>query len=291
MNTAKPPGVAAFFDAATHTWSYVVSDPATLSCAIIDPVLDFDPVSARTATTGADALIRHVQTRGLSLAWILETHVHADHLSAGRYIQQKLGGELAIGQYVTTVQTTFAGLFNPDEAFATDGSQFDRLFADEAVFSLGRLPIRALHTPGHTPACLTYLIGDAAFAGDTLFMPDLGTGRCDFPGGSARQLYRSIRKILALPESTRIFVGHDYPVAGREQLRYETSVAEQRRGNVHVRDGVTEADFIALRQARDAMLELPRLILPSLQVNMRAGGLPAAAANGVRYLKIPLNVL
>lgn len=291
MNTPKHPLVEAFFDAATHTYSYVVSDPETQSCAIIDPVLDFNAAAGRTATTAADRLIDHVQTRGVLLEWILETHVHADHLSAGRYIKQKLGGILAIGRGVTTVQATFARLFNAGEGFVTDGSQFDHLFADGETFSLGHLPARVLHTPGHTPACLTYLIGDAAFVGDTLFMPDLGTGRCDFPGGSAQQLYRSIQKILALPGSTRIFVCHDYLVEGRNFLRYESSVAAQRHHNIHVRDGVDEAEFVLLREARDATLDAPQLILPALQVNMRAGEFPAPESNGVSYLKIPLNVL
>jgi len=254
-------------------------------------VLDYDAAAGRTATTSADRLIAYVREQGLSVQWLLETHVHADHLSAAPYLKAALGGQLAIGEQIRVVQNTFGKLFNAGSEFAVDGRQFDQLFRDEQVFQLGSLNARALHTPGHTPACMTYLIGDAAFVGDTLFMPDYGTARCDFPGGDARALYRSISRLFALPGSTRLFMCHDYLAPGREQHRYQTTVAEQRVHNVHVHQGVDEEAFVAMRQARDASLGMPALMLPSVQVNMRAGHLPPAEDNGVRYLKVPLNVL
>ncbi|WP_339732018.1 MBL fold metallo-hydrolase [uncultured Pseudomonas sp.] len=285
------PLIQAFFDPATSTYSYVVSDPATSQCAIIDSVLDYDAAAGRTATTSADRLIAYVREQGLSVQWLLETHVHADHLSAAPYLKAALGGRLAIGEQIRVVQNTFGKLFNAGREFAVDGRQFDQLFEDGDAFQIGTLSACALHTPGHTPACMTYLIGDAAFVGDTLFMPDYGTARCDFPGGDARALYRSISRLFALPGSTRLFMCHDYLAPGREQHRYQTTVAEQRVHNVHVHQGVDEEAFVAMRQARDASLGMPALMLPSVQVNMRAGHLPPAEDNGVRYLKVPLNVL
>lgn len=283
--------VEPFFDPATFTYSYVVSDPASRRCAVVDSVLDYDPAAGRTRTTSADRLIAYVREQGLTLEWILETHVHADHLSAAPYIQRQLGGRLAIGEHITVVQRTFGTLFNAESGFATDGSQFDHLLKDGDRFSVGGIQAQALHTPGHTPACMTYLIGDAAFVGDTLFMPDYGTARCDFPGGDARTLYRSIRRLFALPDATRLFMCHDYKAPGREHFLYQTSVGEERAHNVHVHEGISEDEFVAMRQARDATLGMPALILPSVQVNMRAGQLPPAEANGTRYLKIPLNAL
>ncbi|WP_339523617.1 MBL fold metallo-hydrolase [Pseudomonas sp. EA_35y_Pfl2_R111] len=285
------PLIQAFFDPATSTYSYVVSDSATGQCAIIDSVLDYDAAAGRTATASADRLIAYVREHGLSVQWLLETHVHADHLSAAPYLKAVLGGQLAIGEQIRVVQNTFGKLFNAGGEFAVDGRQFDQLFHDEQVFQLGSLNARALHTPGHTPACMTYLIGDTAFVGDTLFMPDYGTARCDFPGGDARVLYRSIARLFALPASTRLFMCHDYLAPGREQHRYQTTVAEQRANNVHVHQGIDEDAFVAMRQARDAGLGMPALMLPAVQVNMRAGHLPPAEDNGVRYLKVPLNAL
>jgi len=285
------PHVEAFFDPATFTYSYVVSDTSTQRCAIIDSVLDYDPASGRTSDTSADRLIDYVKTHKLQVDWLLETHVHADHLSAAPYLQRELGGQLAIGEYITTVQNTFGKLFNAGSEFATDGRQFDHLFKDGDTFAIGSLQARALHTPGHTPACMTYVVGDAGFVGDTLFMPDYGTARCDFPGGDARTLFQSIRKLFALPGDTRLFMCHDYKAPGRDDFRYQTTVAEQRALNVHVHEGISEADFVAMRSARDATLGMPLLILPSVQVNMRAGQLPPAEDNGTRYLKIPLDVL
>ncbi|MCQ4347102.1 MBL fold metallo-hydrolase [Pseudomonas stutzeri] len=284
--------VEAFFDPATFTYSYVVSDPQTGQCALVDPVLDYDPAAGRTSHTSADRLIAHVREKGLSVQWILETHVHADHLSAGHYLKEQLGGSLAIGDRITVVQNTFGKLFNAEPEFATDGRQFDHLFADGETFRVGNVEARAIHTPGHTPACMTYLIGDAAFVGDTLFMPDYGTARCDFPGGDARTLYRSIHdKLFALPDATRVFMCHDYKAPGRDEYLYETTIGAERAHNVHIHQGVGEEDFVAMRQARDATLGMPVLILPSVQINMRAGELPPAEDNGSRYLKIPLDVL
>ncbi len=285
------PNVDSFFDEATNTVSHIVSDPATGKAAIIDSVLDFDPASGRTRTDSADRLIAHVKAKGLSIEWVLETHIHADHLSAAPYLLEKLGGRLAVGAAIAQVQQTFGDLFNAEPGFARDGSQFQHLFQDGETFRLGSIEARAIHTPGHTPACMTYIIGDAGFVGDTLFMPDYGTARCDFPGGDARLLYRSIRKIFALPPETRLFLCHDYKAPGRDDYRWETSVAEERAHNIHVHDGVSEDDFTAMRTARDATLSMPRLILPSVQVNMRAGDLPPPEENGVRYLKLPLNAL
>lgn len=285
------PDVAAFFDEDTFTVSYVVADPATRRCAVVDSVLDFDPASGRTRKTSADEIIRHIRNSGLELEWILETHVHADHLSAAPYIQQQLGGRLGIGFNITVVQETFGRVFNAGTDFARDGRQFDHLFRDNEAFRIGSIDARALHTPGHTPACMTYVIGDAAFIGDTLFMPDYGTARCDFPGGDARELYRSIQRIFALPPETRLFLCHDYKAPGRDEYRWETTVAEQRARNIHVHDGVSEEAFVAMRSSRDATLPMPRLILPSVQVNMRAGRLPPAEDNGIRYLKLPVDAL
>jgi glyoxylase-like metal-dependent hydrolase (beta-lactamase superfamily II) len=285
------PQVDAFFDPATYTYSYVVSDPDSKHCAIIDSVLDYDPAAGRTSTASADRLIAHVRENGLTVDWLLETHVHADHLSAAPYLKRELGGQLAIGENITVVQDTFGKLFNAGSEFATDGRQFDRLFKDGDSFRIGGLQARALHTPGHTPACMTYVIEDAGFVGDTLFMPDYGTARCDFPGGDARVLFASIRKLFALPDATRLFMCHDYKAPGRDDYRYETTVAEERARNVHVHEGVSEDDFVAMRSARDATLGMPTLILPSVQLNMRAGQMPPAEDNGVRYLKIPLDVL
>ena len=285
------PLVDAFFDPATFTYSYVVSDPATQRCAIIDSVLDYDPAAGRTSHAGADRLIAHVRERGLSVDWLLETHVHADHLSAAAYLKRELGGALAIGEQITVVQHAFGRLFNAGTEFATDGRQFDHLFSDGEGFRIGSIEARAIHTPGHTPACMTYLIGDAAFVGDTLFMPDYGTARCDCPGGDARLLFRSIRKLFELPADTRLFMCHDYKAPGRDDYRYQTSVGEERLHNVHVHDGVSEDDFVLMRRARDAGLGMPTLILPSVQVNMRGGQLPPAEDNGTRYLKIPLDAL
>lgn len=282
--------VESFFDEPTFTVSHVVIDPATRACAIVDSVLDFDPASGRTGTASADALIAFVRDRGLAVQWILETHVHADHLTAAPCLKEALGGRTAIGFNVTTVQKTFAALFNVEPGFATDGSQFDHLFRDGETFAIGSIKATALYVPGHTPACMAYHLGDVAFVGDTLFMPDYGTARCDFPGGDARQLYRSIRRILALPDETRLFLCHDYKAPGRDDYRWQTNVGDERRHNIHVHDGVTEESFVTMRTERDATLDMPRLILPSVQINMRAGQLPPAEDNGTSYLKIPINV-
>lgn len=286
--------VESLFDEATSTFSHIVLDRATMQCALVDSVLDYDPASGRTSTASAEHLFSRVRELGASVQWLLETHVHADHLSAAPYLQRALGGRLAIGRHIATVQQTFGKLFNAGTEFARDGSQFDRLFDDGDAFAIGGLEAIALHTPGHTPACMTYVVrdGDAtvAFVGDTLFSPDYGTARCDFPGGDAATLYRSIRKVLALPPQTRLVPCHDYPPNGRP-VQPVTTVAEQRAANVHVHDGVGEADFVAIRRARDATLKLPTLIVPSVQVNMRGGHLPRAEGNGVRYLKVPLDAL
>ena len=283
--------IEAFFDPATFTYSYVVSDPQTRQCAVIDSVLDYDAASGRTSHQAADRIIDYIRTHDLQVQWLLETHVHADHLSAAHYLKQHLGGRLAIGERITEVQRTFAELFNAGAGFATDGRQFDQLFRDGERFQIGNLDAQALHTPGHTPACLTYLIGDAAFVGDTLFMPDYGTARCDFPGGDARTLYRSIQKLFALPDSTRVFLCHDYKAPCRETFFHETSIGAERAHNIHIHAGITEEEFVTMRTARDATLGLPALILPSVQVNMRGGELPPAESNGTRYLKIPLDRL
>lgn len=282
--------IESFFDEATNTVSYIVFDRATLACAVVDSVLDYDPKSGRTSTASADRIVARVRELGARLEWILETHVHADHLSAAPCIKQQLGGRLGIGEHIVTVQRVFGKLFNAGTEFERDGSQFDHLFRDGETFKIGSLQARALHTPGHTPACMSYLIEDAAFVGDTLFMPDYGTARCDFPGGDARTLYRSIRTLLALPPETRLFMCHDYMPDGRAP-RWETTVADERAHNIHVHDGISEDDFVAMRTARDATLDMPVLILPSVQVNMRAGHLPPPEDNGTRYLKIPLDAL
>jgi glyoxylase-like metal-dependent hydrolase (beta-lactamase superfamily II) len=286
--------VEGFFDAATWTVSYIVLDQQTKQCALVDSVLDYDPKSGRTSHDSADRLIARVQEIGAQVQWILETHVHADHLSAAPYLKQALGGQLGIGSHITTVQKVFGSLFNAGPDFARDGRQFDHLFNDGETFSIGRLQATAMHTPGHTPACMTYVVTDAeqtaAFVGDTLFMPDYGTARCDFPGGDARTLYRSINKVLSLPPHTRLYMCHDYQPGGRE-VQYVSTVAEERANNVHVRNGISEDAFVTMRQARDATLDMPTLILPAVQINMRAGQLPEPEANGTRYIKIPLNAV
>ena len=282
------PAIQPFFDRTTATVSYVVYEAAGTACAIIDPVLDFDPKSGRTSTTSADAVAAFIETNGLSVQWLLETHAHADHLSAAPYLKQKFGGQVGIGAPIRTVQRAFSGIFKRDDT--ARAAQFDHLFEPDEVFMIGRLQARALHVPGHTPADMAYQIGDAVFVGDTMFMPDVGTARCDFPGGSAATLYQSVRKILSLPPETRLFMCHDYPPAGRTAA-WETTVAAQRANNIHIRDGVSEADFVAMRTARDATLDMPTLILPAIQVNLNAGQLPEPEENGVRYLKIPLNAL
>ena len=283
------PDVTAFFDDATNTISFVVKDPEGASCAIIDSVLDFDYSSGRTDTRSADAVIAFVQDHDLKVEWLLESHVHADHLSAAPYIQQKVGGKIGIGENITVVQDTFGKVFNEGTEFQRDGSQFDRLFKEGDSLMIGQLRGDVLHTPGHTPACLTYVIGDAAFVGDTLFMPDFGTARCDFPGGSSETLYNSIQKILALPDETRIFVGHDYKAPGRDEYAWETTVAEQKARNVHVGAGRDKDTFVRMRDARDASLAMPKLIIPSLQVNMRAGQMPEPDDQGDVFLKVPVN--
>lgn len=285
------PEVTAFFDETTFTVTYIVADPATRRCAIVDPVLDFDTASGRSDVASASKIARAVRDRDLEVEWILETHVHADHLSAASWLKRELGGTLAIGACITTVQEVFGNLFNAGPAFARDGRQFDHLLKDGEGFTIGTLAARAMHTPGHTPACMSYLVGDAAFVGDTLFMPDYGTARCDFPGGDARTLYRSIQRILDLPEQTRLFLCHDYKAEGRTEYRWETTVRDQRDNNIHVRDGISEDMFVQMRTARDKTLAMPRLLLPSVQVNMRAGAFPPAEENGIRYLKIPVDAL
>lgn len=285
------PQIQAFFDADTNTVSYIVTDPASRHCAIIDPVLNYAAQSGHTHYDGAQRIVDAVRDQQLTVDWLLETHVHADHLSAAPWIQQQLGGKLAIGEHIRTVQDTFGRIFNAGSEFARDGRQFDHLFRDGEAYTVGNMEARAIHTPGHTPACMSHVIGDAVFVGDTLFMPDYGTARCDFPGGDARTLYRSIQKLLALPDATRMFLCHDYLPEGREELVWETTVAEQRKHNIHAHEGTSEDTFVSMREARDATLDMPRLILPSVQVNMRAGHLPPAEDNGVRYLKIPLNTL
>ncbi len=287
---SQVPHVQAFFDPATFTVSYVVHDPATKAAAIIDPVLDFTPRNGRTSTRSADALLAYAKANALRLDWLLETHAHADHLSAAHYLHEQTGAPIVIGGHIAAVQKVFAPLFEADDVL-TDGSQFDRLVAEGDELPLGELSIKVLHTPGHTPACVTYLIGDAAFVGDTLFMPDYGTARSDFPGGSAETLYASIRKILSLPGETRMFVGHDYLPAGRSDYRWETTVAEQNAANIHIHAGVSEAEFVAMRKARDATLEAPLLILPSLQVNIRAGAMPPPTDEGHVYLRLPVNAI
>ena len=289
--TGRIPVVKSFFDEPTFTATHVVHDPATRKAAIIDSVLDFDQPSGRTGHASADAIVNYVRREGLTVEWQIETHAHADHLSAAPYLQEKLGGQIVIGRHIETVQTVFGAIFNEDERFARDGSQFDRLMADGERFMLGEIEGMVLHTPGHTPACMVWIIGDALFTGDTLFMPDYGTARADFPGGDARTLYRSIQRLLSLPGDTRLFLCHDYKAPGRDSFAWETTIAAERTANVHVHEGVDEDQFVAMREARDKTLSMPRLILPSIQVNMRAGHFPEPEANGTRYLKLPLDTL
>ena len=285
------PGVKSFFDKETNTVTYVLIDPSGKTCAIIDPVLDFDPASGRTSTASADEVLGFIKENGLEAAWILETHAHADHLSAAAYLKPMTGAKTGTGRHITEVQAVFKDIFKLGDEFKPDGEQFDHLFDDGDVFQVGSLEVRVMHTPGHTPSCITYVAGDAAFVGDTLFMPDYGTARADFPGGDAAALYRSIRRILALPGETRIFLCHDYKAPGRDEYVWETTVARQRAANIHIHDGVTEQDFVEFRNRRDAELNMPKLILPSIQVNIRAGEMPPADDSGVVFLKIPVNVL
>jgi glyoxylase-like metal-dependent hydrolase (beta-lactamase superfamily II) len=290
--TADPtirPEVKGFFDPATNTISYVVKDPASTACAVVDSVMDIDYAAGRITYDHADEIIAHIKAQGLTLEWLIETHVHADHLSAAPYIQKSLGGKIGIGKAITVVQDTFGKIFNEGTEFQRDGSQFDRLFSDGDIYKVGGMTCIAMHTPGHTPACMTHVMGDAAFVGDTLFMPDGGSARADFPGGDAGQLYDSIQRVLTLPDATRLFMCHDYGPNGRE-IRWETSVAEERAYNIHTH-GKSREEFVALRTARDATLAMPKLIIPSLQVNMRGGDLPAADEDGKRFLKVPINGL
>ena len=287
----KPAVIRSFFDDDTFTVTHVISDPATSKAAIIDSVLDFDPASGRTSYTSADKVIDYIKSEDLEVEWLLETHAHADHLSAAPYLQEKLGGTLAIGRHILTVQDVFGKIFNEGTRFARDGSQFDKLFDDGDRFKVGSIEAIALHVPGHTPADLAYVIGDAAFIGDTLFMPDYGTARADFPGGDARTLFRSIRRLLSLPEQTSLHLCHDYKAPGRDTYAWETTVGEEREQNVHVHDGVSEDEFVSMREERDATLGMPRLILPSIQVNMRGGHMPEPEENGTTYLKLPVNKL
>ena len=287
----QTPDVQGFFDDATNTISYVVSDPTTKRCAIIDSLLDFDQASGRTSTQSADELIAHVKARDLACDWIIDTHVHADHLTAAPYIKQQIGGRTAIGDQISTVQQVFKEIFNEGQSFHTDGSQFDHLFADGETYTIGTLDARAVHTPGHTPACMSHIIGDAVFVGDTIFMPDFGTARCDFPGGNAGMLYDSIQRLFALPDETRMFLCHDYKAPGRDHFHWETTVGEQKRSNIHVKNGTSREAFVAMRTARDATLDMPKLILPSVQINMRAGEMPPPEDNGHSYMKLPINAL
>jgi glyoxylase-like metal-dependent hydrolase (beta-lactamase superfamily II) len=284
------PEVTAFFDEPTNTVTYVVRDPASTACAVVDSVMDIDYAAGRITYASADAVIDFIKANGLTLEWLIETHVHADHLSGAPYIQGKLGGKIGIGENITIVQDTFGKVFNEGTEFQRDGSQFDRLFKDGDSYQIGGMTAFAMHTPGHTPACMTHVVGDAAFVGDTLFMPDGGSARADFPGGDSRTLYRSIKRVLALPDDLRLFMCHDYGPNGRE-IRWETTVAEQKAHNIHVKDGITEDQFVTMRDTRDATLGMPKLIIPSLQVNMRAGDLPPPDESGKRFLKVPLNVL
>jgi len=285
------PVVKAFFDNDTNTVTYVLKDPSSDTCAIIDPVLDYDAAAGRSSTASADRVLSYVEDEQLSVAWVLETHAHAVHLSAAAYLKSKTGCKIGTGRLITEVQATFKEIYKLGAEFVPDGSQFDRLFDDGDVLQLGPLDIKVMHTPGHTPSCVTYIAGDAAFVGDTLFMPDYGTARTDFPGGDAATLYRSIRRILDLPAETRIFLCHDYKAPGRDEFKWETTVGEQRERNIHIHDGVTEKDFVEFRTQRDSRLNMPKLILPSIQVNIRAGEMPPADESGVVFLKIPVNVL
>ena len=285
------PQIKAFFDEPTFTVTYVVHDPESLRAAIVDSVLDYDPASGRTSFSAAEAVLAYVEEKGLSVDWHLETHAHADHLSAAPYLQQKIGGKIAIGEHIVIVQETFGKLFNAGTDFERDGSDFDRLWKDGDRFRIGNLDVTVLHVPGHTPACIAYVIGDAVFVGDTMFMPDYGTARADFPGGDARTLYQSAMRLLSLPPETRLFMCHDYLPEGRKDYVWETTVEAERKANVHIHEGVSEDEFVVMREARDKTLAMPRLILPSVQVNMRAGHLPPAEDNGVIYLKIPVNAV
>ena len=284
------PEVTAFFDEVTNTITYVVTDRETGQCAVIDPVLDYDLTAGRTSTASVDAVIEYIEANNLSLDLVLETHIHADHLSAAPVLKQRLQARTAIGDHVTAIQEVFSGIFNLDDV-ATDGSQFDVLFADGDEFSIGNIQAKVLHTPGHTPACVTFVIGDAVFVGDTLFMPDFGTARCDFPGGDAEALYDSIQQILRLPNDTRLFMCHDYKAPGRDEYAWETRVAEQRKDNIHIHDGISKQEFVDFRTERDSQLGVPKLIIPSIQVNIRAGDMPDPEGNGVSYLKVPVDVL
>ena len=288
---AKRPSIAGFFDEATNTVSYVVHDPETSEAAIIDSVLDYDAAAGRTSHGSADLIVEYVEKNGLTVTWLIETHAHADHISAAPYLQEKLGGKLAIGREIIRVQDVFGKLFNAGTEFQRDGSQFDHLFVDGETFKVGSLEGIALHVPGHTPADMAFIIGDAAFVGDTIFMPDFGTARADFPGGDARELYHSIRRLLSLPDETRLFLCHDYKAPGRDVYAWETTVGQQRRENVHVRDGVSEEEFVEMRTTRDKTLAMPKLIMPSVQVNIRGGRLPDPEDNGVSYIKIPVNAV
>ena len=288
--TVKPE-VQGFFDPATFTISYVVKDPASKACAVVDSVMDLDYAAGRITFEHADGIIAHIRDQGLELEWLIETHVHADHLSAAPYIQDKLGGKIGIGSNITIVQNTFGKVFNAGTEFQRDGSQFDRLFEDGDAYQIGSMTAYAIHTPGHTPACMTHVIGDAAFVGDTLFMPDFGTARCDFPGGDARALYTSIQRIFELPDETRLFMCHDYKAPGRDEYAWETTVAEEKKNNIHVGASADEDTFVKMRTERDATLDMPRLIMPSIQVNMRAGDLPPSEDNGTTYLKVPVNAI
>ena len=285
------PSVKGFFDNETYTVTYVVTDPTGNTCAIIDPVLDFDQASGRTSTGSADRVLEFIDSNGLEVSWILETHVHADHLSGAAYLKSKTGGRTGTGGFVTRVQATFKDVFKLGDEFMPDGEQFDCLLDDGELLELGTMQIRVMHTPGHTPSCVTFVVGDAVFVGDTLFMPDYGTARVDFPGGDAAQLYRSIRRILALPAATRVFLCHDYKAPGRDKYQWETTVEAQRASNIHIHDGIDEQAFIEFRRRRDSELGMPKLILPSIQVNIRAGEMPQADESGVVFLKLPVNVL
>ncbi len=285
------PDVAGFFDLPTNTISYIVTDPETKRCAVIDSLLDFDQASGRTKTKSADKLLEHIQQNDLICEWIIDTHVHADHLTAAPYIREQLGGRTAIGDKISIVQRVFGEVFNEGQSFHTDGSQFDHLFKPGESYRVGNIEARALPTPGHTPACMTHLIGDAMFVGDTLFMPDYGTARCDFPGGDAGTLYDSIQMLFDFPDDIRMFLCHDYKAPGRDEFVWETTIGEQKRSNIHVKDGTSRDAFIKMRNERDATLSMPKLILPSVQVNMRAGDMPPAEDNGIRYMKIPINAL
>ena len=291
MAKFEKPEVFSYFDETTNAACYILKDPSSNSCAVIDSILDFDLAAGRVTTKHADMLIRDIQTKGLDLEWIIETHVHADHLSAAPYLAQQLGGKIAIGSNIGTVQEVFGKIFNAGTEFQMDGSQFDRLFSDNDNFKIGSLDVKVIHTPGHTPACVTYIVGDSAFIGDTLFMPDFGTARADFPGGSAVDLYNSIQKILSLPDQTRLFLCHDYKAPGRENFAWETTVKEQKETNVHVGGGKSEKDFVDFRTKRDSQLSMPKLIIPSIQTNMRAGNLPPAEDDGTQFLKVPINKL